>query len=71
MKTNLIIGVVLAAVGLTLLIMGLNATDSMGERVTEGVTGHYTDKTTWFIIAGIAGLVAGGVMAAVSFRGTR
>ncbi len=68
MSTNLIVGVVLVAVGIALLVMGMNATESVGERLTEGVTGHYSDRTTWYIIGGIAGIVAGGALAFISAR---
>jgi hypothetical protein len=32
--------------------MGLQATDSIGEKIHEGVTGRYTDSTTWYIVGG-------------------
>ncbi len=55
------IGILVAVAGVVLLIMGLSATDSFSEGVTHGVTGHYTDKTTWFIVGGIIAMVAGGL----------
>lgn len=63
-----IIGAVLLAVGVVLLVMGLNATHSVGEKVLEGVTGRYSDHTTWYILGGIAALVGG---AALAFFGDR
>lgn len=63
-----ILGLVLLVVGLLLLFFGLNATESVGETVTEGLTGKYTDKTTWFIVGGAAAAIAG---AAMSFFGGR
>jgi len=68
MKANLILGIAAVAVGIVLLVMGLNATESFGEKVTEGITGRYSDKTTWFIIGGIAAIVIG---AGVAFVGGR
>ena len=68
MSTNRIIGLVLMAVGVALLFFGYNATQSVSERVVEGITGHFTNRTTWFLVGGIAALVGG---AALSFWGGR
>lgn len=64
-----ILGLVVLVIGVVLLVFGINATHSIGERVTEGVTGKYTSGTMWYIIAGIAGIVVGGALA--GFGGTR
>jgi hypothetical protein len=71
MSSQRILGVVLLAVGIGLLIFGLNATDSFSEKVTEGVTGKYTDETTWFILGGIALSLVGGALALVGGGRTR
>lgn len=62
-----ILGVVLVAIGLALLYFGYNASQSVGEKVTEGVTGSYTNQTLAFIIGGIAALVGG--VALTLFKG--
>lgn len=62
MSPQRILGVVLLVVGLVLLYFGLNATDSVGESVSESVTGKYSDKTTWYIVGGAAAAVAGLVL---------
>ena len=54
MSIQRIIGLVLLAVGVALLFFGYNASQSVGERVVEGVTGHFTNQTMWFLIGGIA-----------------
>jgi hypothetical protein len=54
-----VLGLVLLAVGVALLLFGVNATDSVADTLKEGFTGKYTDKTMWFIIGGIAAAVAG------------
>ena len=41
MSIQRIIGLVLLAVGVALLFFGYNASQSVGERVVEGVTGHF------------------------------
>ena len=58
----------LLAGGVVLLYLGLSATDSLTESVKEGVTGRYTDKTTWFIVGGSAAALAG---IALTFFGGR
>lgn len=63
-----IIGLVLIAFGATLLILGYNASQSVGEKVVEGFTGRFTDQTVAYLIGGIAA-VAGG--AALAVRGGR
>ena len=54
-----IIGLVLLVVGVTLLIFGYQASQSVTERVVEGVTGHYTNQTMWYLIGGGAAVVGG------------
>jgi uncharacterized membrane protein YidH (DUF202 family) len=63
-----IIGLVLLTVGVTLLIFGYNASQSVGERVVQGFTGHFTNQTIWFLIGGVAAIVGG---AALALRGSR
>ena len=65
MPANRFVGIVLLVAGVALLVMGLRATDSVGEKIHEGLTGRYTDNTTWYIVGGIAGIVAGGILTAV------
>jgi uncharacterized membrane protein len=52
MSSQRVLGLALLVVGGLLLYFGLHATDSVSESVKEGVTGTYTDKTTWYIIGG-------------------
>jgi hypothetical protein len=54
-----IVGIVLLAVGGLLLFFGFNASHSVTEQVVEGVTGRFTDKTTWYFVLGFAGAIAG------------
>ena len=62
MSGNVILGIVLLAVGVILLVFGFSATESLTEEVHEGVTGRYTDTTTFYLIAGAAGVVGGGLL---------
>ena len=63
MRMIRIVGLVLLAVGVTLLFFGYNASQSVGERIVEGFTGRFTDQTMWFLIGGIAALVGGTALA--------
>jgi len=58
-----IIGLVLLAVGVTLLIFGYNASQSVGEQIVEGVTGRFTQQTMMYLIGGIAAIVGGAALA--------
>jgi drug/metabolite transporter (DMT)-like permease len=70
MGPNRILGVILLVVGVILLYFGINATDTIGEEIKEGLTGRYTDKTTWYIVGGAAAAVVGALMTFFSGRRT-
>lgn len=61
MNAQKLLGLVLLVVGLILLFFGWNASQSMGEELTETFTGRFTDETMWYLIGGavmsIVGLV--------------
>lgn len=63
MGNQKIIGLVLFAVGLVLLYFGWQSSESVGDRISETFTGRFTDETMLFLIGGVVGVVAGGVMA--------
>ena len=52
------------AVGVILIIYGLNASDSFASDVSRSFTGSPTDKTIWLLIGGaVAAIIgAGGLM---------
>lgn len=62
------IGIALAVVGIILLIMGINASESLGSEISEFFTGNPTDKAVWMIVGGVGALVAGVVMAGLGRR---
>ncbi len=64
-----LVGVMLAVAGGVLLWTGLQARDSLAERATHAITGHYSDRTTQYMVGGGAAL-AGGVLL-VLFAGGR
>ncbi len=65
MGTNQLVGVVLLVIGVILLYFGWQSSQSLGDQVSEAVTGRFTDGTMWFIIGGAAAVVAGGFLALI------
>ena len=63
------IGLVILVAGVVFLVLGMNATESFSEEVREAWTGHYSDRTTWYIVLGIVGIAAGGLMVFLGLRG--
>lgn len=68
MSSQRILGLALLVAGVVLFLFGLNATDSVTEEVSEGLTGKFTDKTTWYIIGGAAMAVVGFMLSAIGGR---
>ena len=54
-------GIALAvlAIGITLLVFGINASDSFGSDVSRFFSGAPTDKSIWLLVAGIAATTVG------------
>ena len=59
MMNNRILAIVLLVVGLILLFFAYQSSQSLGDQVTEAVTGRFTDSTTWFLFLGAVSMVAG------------
>jgi len=59
MKDTKLLGVVLLVVGVILLYFGWQASESLGDQVTEAVTGRFTDNTMFYIIGGAVAVAAG------------
>jgi hypothetical protein len=62
MSSQRLLGLVLLVIGAVLFFIGLNATDSVSDNISEGLTGKFTDKTTWYLIGGLAMALVGGAM---------
>ena len=69
MSPQRILGVVLIVLGVGLLIVGVNASHSITDQVSNTFTGRFTDATTWYILGGIALGVVGLVMMMFGVRG--
>lgn len=56
------IGFALLAVGIVLLIFGIQASDSFSSDVSRFFTGSPTDKSIWLLIGGIVAIVIGSIL---------
>lgn len=53
MSIQRIAGVVLLMFGVVLLVVGLNASDSVADQLSNAFTGTWTDKTAWYVYGGL------------------
>lgn len=56
---NKALGIAMLAVGIALMIFGINASESFGSDVSRFFTGNPTDKSMWMLIGGIGAAVLG------------
>ena len=68
MSPQRIAGIVLLVLGIVVLMIGLNASESVADQVSETFTGRFTDRTTWYILGGIAMGVVGLVLTLVGVK---
>jgi hypothetical protein len=53
------IALAMLVVGITLLVFGINASDSLGSEVSRFFSGAPTNKSIWLLVAGIAATTVG------------
>ena len=53
MTTRRMIGIVLLVVGVILFIVGLNASDSVADQLSNTFTGKWTDNSAWYVYGGL------------------
>ena len=63
MKPILLVGVAIMLAGIVLLVVGVRASDSFADQLSDTFLGHFTGHTTRNITAGIAMIVGGGALA--------
>ena len=54
-----VVGIVLLVVGVVLMIFGMQASASVGSRLSELFTGAPSDRTIWLLVAGVAAAILG------------
>jgi uncharacterized membrane protein YidH (DUF202 family) len=69
MSPQRILGVVLLIVGIVALIMGMNASHSVADQVSNTFTGRFTQATTWYILGGFVSGIIGLLMVVFGVRG--
>jgi hypothetical protein len=69
MSPQRILGIVLLVVGVILLIIGMNASHSVADRVSNTFTGRFTEATTWYIVGGIGSALLGLLIVLFGGRG--
>ena len=69
MPPQRILGVVLLIVGVILLVMGMNASHSVADQVSNTFTGRFTRETMWYIIGGGAAGLLGLLLVLSGTRG--
>ena len=60
------LGIALLIVGIVLIVLGLQASNSIGSDISKFFTGSPTNKAVWLLIGGIVSAVVGAIM---SLRG--
>ena len=67
MNTQRMLGIVLLILGIVFLAIGMKSSNSVADQVSNTFSGRFTERTTWYIIGGIAlGLLG---LAMVAFGG--
>lgn len=57
-----IIGLIILVLGVFLIGVGLQKTQTLTNKVVEGITGRYTQKTIWTLIGGVCLVLIGGIL---------
>jgi uncharacterized membrane protein YidH (DUF202 family) len=66
MASNKLVGLVLLAVGIVLLVMGYNASQSVGSQFKEAFSGSMSDKAMLFYLGGAVVTAIGAYLAFLS-----
>jgi hypothetical protein len=59
MSVQRIIGAILLAGGIILIILGISASRSFGNQLSNFFGGRPTDTTLWYLIGGVASAIVG------------
>jgi len=69
MDSQRILGVVILVVGIVLLAIGINASNSAVDQISNTFLGRFTQATTWYIVGGIGAGLFGLLMLLMGGRG--
>jgi LPXTG-motif cell wall-anchored protein len=65
-----VVGITVLVVGVVLIVFGMNASASLGSRLSELFTGAPSDRTIWLLVAGVVAAMLGLGMLLVGRRRT-
>lgn len=68
MKIAQLSGIMIFAVGAILLAFAYHSSNAPVEQLSNTFTGHYTDRTMWYVVLGAAAAIGGGFMVAFGVR---
>jgi LPXTG-motif cell wall-anchored protein len=54
-----VVGIALLVVSVGCIVFGMNASASLGSRLSELFTGTPSDRTIWLLVAGVAAAIIG------------
>jgi hypothetical protein len=59
MNPQRLVGLVLLVLGVILLFVGINASDSLADQMSELFRGRFTDRTMWYLVGGAVMAIVG------------
>ncbi|MBS0190373.1 MAG: DUF3185 family protein [Phycisphaerales bacterium] len=62
------IGIALVVIGLILLVMGIQASNSLASDISRFFTGTPTDRSVWMIIGGVVAILVGAGTASINWN---
>ena len=65
-----VVGIALLVVGIVLIIFGMQASASVGSRLSELFSGTPSDRTIWLLLGGVAAAIIGLGLLLAGRRGT-
>lgn len=68
MKIAQLSGIMIFAVGVILLGFAYHSSNAPVEQLSNTFTGHYTDRTMWYVVLGAAAAIGGGLLIAFGVR---
>jgi len=68
MKTAQLSGIMILAIGAILLGFAYHASNAPVDQLSNTFTGHYTDRTMWYVVLGAAAAIGGGLLVAFGVR---
>jgi hypothetical protein len=71
MDMKRIIGIALLTIGAALLAVVFDSTNAPLERLSDTMTGRYTNKTVWYFTVGLAAALGGSLLATFGVRKQR